>query len=504
MLTPTQNDWTKREAAHLINRAGFGGSPKQIRSFHSLGRKEAVESLLSSTADADELNPPEWANSMSDPQVQDFRRQMAELRKNRGEMSAAEAEKKRRELSRKMRKTMRTAGGELQGWWFERMVKTSAPLEEKMTLFWHDHFPSSLQKVRDPRLLYRQNALFREFATGNFKELTRRVAVDPAMMRYLDTPQSKKGKPNENFARELLELFTLSEGHYTEQDIKQAARAFTGYTFDRWTGKVKHVKKIWDEGEKTFMGRTGAFDGNGIIDIVFEQEACARYLPKKLWEYFAYEKPSEKIVGALATTFSESGFEVAPVLRQIFLSEEFYSSRTFRTRIKSPVEFLVQMLRQLEIKETVPVRYLTLVEIQLGQLLLMPPNVAGWDWGKAWINTNSLLTRYNVAGFVTKGSGNKGPMMRGGPGGKKGKARGQKSAIWKGPDYRKIAPPALRTDPKKLVRTLTSRFFQDDLKPLQRETFEEYARVKGDEGFTDEEVAELVHLMMSTPYYQLT
>lgn len=506
MLTPTPNDWTQREAAHLLNRAGFGGSPEQIQTLHSLGREKAVEQLLNPPQGADQMDPPGWAVGEGDQTEEEFSKQMKDLERERSKMSAEEYDQARRKLRQQVQRTQRKTGGELQEWWFNSMLKTNTPLQEKMTLFWHDHFPSSLQKVRDPRLLYQQNVLFREFATGNFKELTQRIAVDPAMMRYLDTPQSQKGKPNENFARELLELFTLGEGNYTEQDIKEAARAFTGYTIDRQTGKVRHIDNRWDEGKKTFMGRTGPFNGEGIINIVFEQDACSRYVPKKLWEFFAYEKPSEEIVGALANTFSEGNFEVVPVLRKIFLSEEFYSPQSVRTRIKSPVEFLVQMLRQLEIKEAVPERYLTLVQVQLGQQLLMPPNVAGWDWGKAWINTNSLLTRYNVAGMVTKGSSGTDSKMdrQMGMMAQKPRKKGKAGNFWKGPDYQHIAPPELRQDPAKLVDVLTSRLFQDELKPLQREKFGEYAKAKGDEGFTDMEVAELVHLMMSTPYYQLT
>ncbi len=503
MLLPAQNEWTQREAAHLLNRAGFGGSPKQLVEFHALGREPAVDLLLNPPEGLDPFEPLEWTLENDDGKGEEIRQQMKQLRNSRSEMSAEEYERKQRKFRQQVRKTMRSAGGELQQWWFTRMQKTKAPLQEKMTLFWHDHFPSSLQKVRDPRLLYQQNALFREFATGNFKELTQRIAINPAMMRYLDTPQSKKGKPNENFARELLELFTLGEGNYSEQDIKEGARAFTGYTLDRWSGKVKHVKKIWDEGEKNFMGQTGAFDGKDIINIVFEQEACAGYVPTKLWQYFAYENPSQEMKDVLAADFLAGGFEVAPLLRKIFLSQEFYSSQAIRTRIKSPVEFLVQMLRQLEIEEVVPERYLRLIQIQLGQQLLMPPNVAGWDWGKAWINTNSLLTRYNVAGFVTKGSGGKSPMMGGGRGKSKRK-RKQGGASWKGPDYKTMVPAKLRQDPLELVKDLSNRLFQDELKPLQQEIFEEYAKAKGSEGFTDKEVAELLHLMMSTPYYQLS
>ncbi|HJM62951.1 MAG: DUF1800 domain-containing protein [Roseibacillus sp.] len=512
MLSPAPDQWTVREAAHLLNRAGFGGTPAQIKTFHAFGRRKAVESLLKPAEAMDKFPAPEWATAENDPRTRELREKFMELRRNSRDMTPEERDRKRRQLNQQMQRARRELGGQLQDWWMNRIMKSGAPLREKMTIFWHDHFPSSLQKVRQPKFVYRQNQLFRDHATGNFKKLTHKIAVDPAMMIYLDTATSKRGKPNENFAREVLELFTLGEGNYGEQDITAAARAFTGYFMNRENGRVIHNRRAWDSGDKTFMGETGRFNGNDILEIVFKQPQAARYIPTKLWEYFAYEDPSQETVEALAKLFSENRFEVEPVLRAIFLSSDFYSDRTIRTRIKSPVEFLAQMFRQLEL-EAMPGRYLQFTQLQLGQQLLMPPNVAGWDWGQAWINTNSLLTRYNVAGFVTKGSGD--GMARNGPQRKRpgGKAPPRKrpggdprmaARLWKGPDYRKIAPAELREDSTRLVQALTLRLFQDDLEPRQRETFEKYAKSKEGEVFTDKEVAELVHLMMSTPYYQLT
>ena len=390
------------------------------------------------------------------------------------------------------------------------MVHSEAPLREKMTLFWHDHFPSSTRKVRSALALYRQNDLFRKHAFGNFKELTHKVAVDPAMMIYLDTPTSKKGKPNENFSRELLELFTLGEGHYSERDIKEAARAFTGYSLNRVTGEVTHNRKRWDGGEKTFLGKSGRFDGDGIIDVVFTRQQAARYLPMKLWEYFVHENPSEGLVEALGEGFKDGEFELRPLLRKIFLSEEFYSDLAVRTQIKSPIQFLVQMLKQLELDD-LPPAYVGALQVQLGQVLFLPPNVAGWDWGKAWINTNSLLTRYNISGFISKGTDGTammaGTRSGGGSDGKPSRKRiGMHAALrnWKGPDYEMIAPRALRKDSEELVKMLSFRLFQTQLAEKQMKTFHEFADAKRGVIFTNTEVAELVHLMMSTPYYQLT
>ncbi len=510
MLTEAPDAWTLPEAAHLLNRAGFGGNPREVKEFHGRGRKEAVEWLLAMEAPLDEVPVPGWAADEKAVLAQ-ARERFAGMREGLRGLSAEEREKKRRELNQERQREQRQQSVDLQEWWFRRMVATKAPLREKMTLFWHDHFPSSVQKVRVTYLLYKQNALYREHAVGNFKELTRAVAVDPAMMLYLDTQTSKKGKPNENFSRELMELFTLGEGNYTEEDVKEAARAFTGYIVNRGTGQVTHQKFQWDDGEKTVLGKTGKFDGNGVIDVLFDQKACAEYLPKKLWEFFAYEGPSTELVEGLGQSFRDGDFEVKPLLREIFLSKEFYSSSAVRTQIKGPVQFLVGMLRQLEL-DGLPKVYTVSICQQLGQVLFLPPNVAGWDWGRAWINTNALLTRYNVAGFVTKGTDAEAIASGGGGAGGGGeqmmdRVRGMMRSVgknWAGPDYDKLVPRELRGDSGELVKLLSFRLFQTQLEEKQRKTFEEYADAKRGVVFTNSEVAGLMHLMMSTPHYQLT
>jgi uncharacterized protein (DUF1800 family) len=403
-------------------------------------------------------------------------------------------------------------GLEAQGWWFRRMLLTKAPLREKMTLFWHDHFATSIQKVKQPVLMMNQNELFRKNAFGSFKDLTQAILMDPAMLLYLDTESSRKGKPNENFAREVMELFTLGEGHYTEQDIREAARAFTGYQLSRSTGNVTHARKQWDESDKTIFGKTGPFNGSDVINMIFEKPRPARFMAEKLWEFFVYDKPTSAALDMLSATLDKAGHQIAPLLREIFLSKEFYSEASIRSQIKSPVQFLITLFKQLEIKDP-PIGFPINAEQQLGQILFMPPNVAGWDWGQAWINTNTLLTRYNLAGFLTKGSfqsandskSNEDSMEMMERVKTPGMARAPKlmGRNWKGPDYEKITPRPLREKPEELVDSLIFRFFQGTLPDKARGSFIEYAVSKKGVVFTDSETAELCHLMLSTPYYQL-
>jgi uncharacterized protein (DUF1800 family) len=503
MLPQAENSWTLFEAAHLLNRAGFGGSPGEIEEFHALGRFKAVDSLLS----PDFETPPRlpWANpeqALADLRSRlDMRRQLQ--RKLRG-LSAEAADKARREAFREIQRENRERALEGQSWWFRNMISTKSPLREKMTLFWHDHFATSVQKVKQPVLMVKQNELFREHAFGSFKDLTQAILLDPAMLLYLDTESSKKGKPNENFAREVMELFTLGEGNYTEEDIRQAARAFTGYQLDRRTGEVTHNIKQWDGSEKTIFGKSGPFDGKDVINMIFERPQSAKFMAKKIWEFFVYDNPSPSAIDSLAETLRNANHQLAPLLREIFLSREFYAEASIRSQIKSPVQFLVALLKQLEVKQP-PVGFPITAQQQLGQVLFMPPNVAGWDWGQAWINTNTLLTRYNLAGFLTKGAEQEGnamamekiktPGMASGP---KRPGRG-----WNGPDYEKIAARSLRENPTALVDSLIFRFFQGKLPDKARGSFIEYATSKKGVIFTDKETAELCHLMLSTPYYQL-
>ncbi len=505
MLPQAEETWTIFEAAHLLNRAGFGGSPSDIKTFHALGRENAVDSLIRPTEPLDAFPLPAW--STGEVVLADMRERMEQrktIQQAMRNLSPEEAEKTRREAGKAMQMEDRQHALEAQAWWFRRMLKTAAPLREKMTLFWHDHFATSIQKVKQPVMMIRQNELFRQNAFGSSKDLTQAILMDPAMMLYLDTQSSKKDMPNENFAREVMELFTLGEGNYTEQDIREAARAFTGYQLNRRTGEVIHNKRQWDSTAKTVFGKTGPFTGQDIINLIFEKEQAARFMAKKLWEFFVYENPSAGALDALSASFQKSNFQTAPLLREIFLSKEFYAEASIRSQIKSPVQYLIEMLKQLEITNP-PAGFPITAEQQLGQILFMPPNVAGWDWGQAWINTNTLLTRYNLAGFLTKGAGQADPPMAGDNMKTPGMAPGpnRMGRGWKGPDYGKIAPRTLRKNPTDLVDSLIFRFFQSPLPDKPRSSFIEYATAKKGVIFTNKETAELCHLILSTPHYQL-
>ncbi|MGC4016269.1 MAG: DUF1800 domain-containing protein [Luteolibacter sp.] len=540
MLPQAPDTWTVYEAAHLLNRAGFGGSPSDIKALHALGRTKAVDSILKPTVGPDEFSLPEWCSK--EQIAADMEQRIAQVREVREAtkgMTPEEAEKKKKAANQDEQKQNRQRGIEGQGWWFRAMLHTQAPLREKMTLFWHDHFATSIQKVKQPVLMMMQNDLFRRNATGNFRQLTHEIAKNPAMMLYLDTQNSKSGKPNENFAREVMELFTLGEGHYTEQDIREAARSFTGYQLNRQNGTVFHNRRQWDDGEKTLFGKTGKFDGDDVVNLIFEQPQAAKFMATKLWEYFAADNPPPAAVDAMAATFRDANYEVAPLLREIFLSKQFYAEEVMRDQIKCPIQFLVQMLKQLDLNQA-PQGYTMIAQQQLGQVLFNPPNVAGWDWGKAWINTNTLLTRYNVAGFITKGadnapdkalpmdetmamarksddsemedeSPNQGKRKGGAQAALGKKATPEKVAMvtevaarnWRGPDYERLAPRELRKRHEDLVDTLAMRFFQAPLAEKNRKRFIAFAEEKEGVVFTNHEVAELVHLMLSTPEYQL-
>jgi uncharacterized protein (DUF1800 family) len=505
MLPKSDDNWTLFEAAHLLNRAGFGGSPDEIRAFHALGRFKAVDALLSQEEPVDNFPLPEWANP--ERALADMRGRIEQRREIQGRMrdlTAEEVEKLRRETFREMQQDNRRHALEAQGWWFRRMLLTKAPLREKMTLFWHDHFATSIQKVKQPVLMINQNELFRRHALGSFSDLTQEILMDPAMMLYLDTQSSRKGKPNENFAREVMELFTLGEGNYTEQDIREAARAFTGYQLNRFNGETFHNRKQWDASAKTVFGKTGPLTGEDVMGLIFEKPEAARFMTKKIWEFFVYDNPSDAAINALAGGFHKAGYRIAPLLKEIFTSKEFYSDTAIRSQIKSPVQFIIAMLKQLEISEP-PTGFPITAQQQLGQVLFMPPNVAGWDWGKAWINTNTLLTRYNLAGFLTKGAEQGGKAMETELVRTPGMAPAPRRAGrgWNGPDYEKIAPRPLRENPAELVDALIFRFFQGPVPEKARSSFIEYAIAKKGVVFTDKETAELCHLMLSTPYYQL-
>lgn len=385
-LPPGQ--WGPDAARHLLNRAGFGVPRERVAELAELGLHKSILKLVYYDDKPSVTAPPDFVPD--DGGIYELRRQMAGMSQ----------EERQRAIQARQREE-RIAIERLKAWWLERMTNTPRPLEEKMALFWHGHFATSAQKVQSCRATYQLNDVFRRMATGNFKALTLAVGQSPSMIRYLDTQQNVKGKPNENWARELMELFTLGQGHYSEQDIKESARAFTGWAFG--PEGFLYREELHDFGDKTFLGKRGNLDGWDVIDRIFEQPAAAEFICRKLWHYFAYEGPEDDVVRELADTLRAERFELRPVLHKILASQAFYSQRARGAQIKSPAQFVVQLAHDLRLN---PPPYLAMarVAVQLGQDLFYPPNVKGWDGGKAWINANTLMARYNAPQFLIRAS----------------------------------------------------------------------------------------------------
>lgn len=373
----------KEEARHLLVRTGFGANFDELNRYSKLSYEKAVDQLLESVNEELATQPPAWLQKPIVKNDKKIKNMLPEQKK------AMRKKRKQQEL-------------ELKGWWVAEMANTESPLTEKMVLFWHNHFTSSLKKVKQPVLLYRQNELFRKHALGNYKELVHAISKDPAMLGYLDNYKSRKKSPNENFARELLELFTLGEGNYSEQDIKQAARAFTGWSVDRKTGKYIFRKNWHDAGDKKFLGEQGKLDGDDVIEIIFEQPDVATLLVNKLWFEFVSETPDKVEIQRLANHFRANNFEIKPLMRELLLSKPFRSPSNYARLVKSPLDYIVGTLRMLEI----PVangRAAAFASAHLGQSVFDPPNVKGWPGGKDWITSSSLLTRQQLLERMFRG-----------------------------------------------------------------------------------------------------
>ena len=361
------------DARHLLCRTGFGPTQAEIERYASMTREQAVRKLLAEARTNAVTPSPAWTSDSA-------------ALSSRPGPNASEMERKlfRQEQIRK--------GLELRGWWVAEMVDTQSPLTERMTLFWHNHFVSSQQKVKLAQLMYRQNVTLRANALGNFGAMLHAIARDPAMVIYLDSVQNRKGTPNENFAREVMELFTLGEGSYGEQDIREAARAFTGWSLDRTTGEFMFRPFIHDYGAKTVLGRTGDFDGDRVLDILLAQRETAEFITRKLWREFVSPDPDAAEVGRIARRFRESHYDIKVALHGLLTSNAFYAPENRGALIKSPIDLVVGTLRQFDLKPTEPIPF-AVAAAGMGQNLFSPPNVKGWPGQEAWINSTTLLAR---------------------------------------------------------------------------------------------------------------
>jgi len=393
-------------ARHLLSRTGFGPKPSEIAAFETLEHDAAVDRLLRTWKPEAVTPAPSWID-MSPPEARQAQRAFQEQRAARAAgggtppTAGADAGTPPPRPGTMAAKPLTNAnplqeqGRELRNWWVEEMIVTDQPLVERMALFWHNHFTSGLQKVRFAPAMYRQNVLFRRHALGNFATLLREIARDPAMLLYLDGAQNRASQPNENFARELLELFTLGEGHYAEADIKAAARAFTGWGLDRETGAFRFYPGAHDRNPKTFLGRTGDLDGGDILDVVLAQPRTAEFLVAKLWREFVSLKPHDGEIKRLAGVLRGANYEMRPLLKAMFASETFRDPASRGNLIKSPVELIIGTVRVLGLPVPEKTRLVRAMQA-MGQIPFEPPNVKGWPGGEAWISTNTLLMRQQI------------------------------------------------------------------------------------------------------------
>jgi len=394
------------QATHLLWRAGFGGTPEQAELLAEWGPARAVDHLIDySKIDFDTVNADMFSSDIMRPPTGDERRMLAAARQRGDEDAVARFRFNRQQAQREDRRQM----AEIQRWWLRRMIETPRPLEEKLTLFWHGHFATSYRTIEDSYHMFRQNQLFRNHASGNFGELLHQIIRDPAMLAYLDNNNSRRGNPNENLARELMELFALGEGKYTEQDIREGARALTGYSFN--DDEFVFNQANHDTGRKRILGQTGTFNGDDFVRIILGRRDCANFIAGKLYRYFVADTPTgradldsaaDRVIGLMAAHLRRTRYNLAPVLKSLFLSKHFYDEAFRLEQIRSPALLVVGAARSL----ITPTRDLgTLVDALnlMGQNLFYPPSVAGWAGGRTWINTSSLFVRQNTLCYMLTG-----------------------------------------------------------------------------------------------------
>jgi Protein of unknown function (DUF1800) len=349
--------WDVRWAGHLYRRAAFGANLDELRAAVKDGLPATLDRLL-----------------QGDPQAAQYE----SLLNDTGAAFARSDE-----------------APNLRGWWLYVMLNGGHPLREKMTLFWHNHFATSLAKVRSGSLMFGQNQTLRRHALGKFRPMLADISRDPAMLVWLDSNRNVKGQANEYYAREMLELFTLGIGHYSEQDVRETARAFTGWHTDG--EKFTFAGRFHDDGDKTVLGQTGAWDGTDVQRIALAQPPAALFLVRKLYALFVNETeaPPEKLLEPLAERFRTSDYDIADLVATILRSRHFFSEHAYRRRIKSPVEHVLGVVRA--VQPTAAPRELVPPLEQMGQSLFAPPNVKGWTGGKSWLNSATVLARQNFA-----------------------------------------------------------------------------------------------------------
>lgn len=505
--------WSWAEAAHLLRRAGFGGTPEQIEKLAGLGRDAAVDYLVDFENVPIGDKPYPMRTNDTRPLEQ---RLLADL-----------TPEKRSEVNQRLRRLNDQHMAAVRDWWVRRMIVSNRPLQEKMTLFWHGHFTSGYREVRSWRDMYRQNEFFRDNALADFETLLQGISRDPAMVKYLDNARNVKTSPNENYARELMELFSLGEGSYDEKDIKEAARAFTGWGVNLEGFRFYPLRH--DFGKKTFFGKRGRFDGDDIVAILMRHPNTSRFMARNLLEFFVYREPSSEAVEGLARIIRDHDFGFREVMRTLLKSDEFYSDRVMFAQIKSPVDLVIGAVRSIDM-DTVNPRGLYNACRQMGQNLFQPPNVKGWDGDARWITTSTLFSRYNFGKKLVGNARSTGATTlagriaaAGGDGDAAGKMMMMDDDVAMRPTLAQIGgsvvataaydpAPVLAeyglTSPDEIVAHYTRRLLQRELSPERTAILVE-ALSPGQKPFrldapgAAQRIRDVISLIMSTPEFQL-
>jgi uncharacterized protein (DUF1800 family) len=368
---------------HLYHRAGFGISYTQLHDKSKSRLNKTVERLF---------DLPDIPADLHTVTEEEYQTQQLILTSLNGKKEQTPEEKIQRQEITKLRNEK---SRKLNIDWIGQMITTENPLLEKATLFWHGHFAC---RSNNPFYAQQLNNIQRKYALGSFKTLLISVSQSPAMLDYLNNQQNRKGRPNENFARELMELFTLGRGNYSEMDIKEAARAFTGWSYTK-TGQFVFNQKVHDEQTKTFFGETGNFDGEAIIDKILQKRETAVFICRKLYIFFVNDLPDESHVAELAEEFYSKQYNITAVMKKLFMADWFYAVQNRGNKIKSPVELLVNLSREFNVTYHKP-QILIQLQTSLGQYLFNPPNVSGWPGGKSWIDSSSLMLRMKIPSLV--------------------------------------------------------------------------------------------------------
>lgn len=452
--SPSENNpWNLRKVGHVYRRAAFGATWDNLQEGLKLGPQKLLDKLLTEQATGNGYN------------------------QETDEFLAAAARKF-------------NEGNQASSWWLYRMMNTGFPLREKIALFWHNHFATSNNKVQNVPAMVSQYELIRQHALGNFADLLQGISKDPAMMIWLDTVESKKGQPNENYARELMELFSLGIGNYTEMDIREAARAFTGWSLEG--NRFVFKPKEHDDSPKTVLGRTGKWKGEDIVKICLEQPACPRFIVRKLYRFLISEteSPSQELIEPLAQSFAKD-WNFGKVVETMLRSNLFFSPVAYRTRIKPPVDFVTGAAKALEGRLGAAGSSVNLQAATeaLGQHLFHPPSVKGWDGGETWLNAQTLLYRQNFALDLCR---------------RPAEYRQPAAAFALASRYRKL-------DSVEMVNFFLDLFLQGDIPEEARGRITDYAKNSHQKGIYSNETERntqkaigVAHLIMSLPEYQLS